>query len=91
MCWAIKVAANSNKSQTEQIKKGQPPYNVIVAQIPEFNPVYLGSTKLDFFEKHAALQVGLEFWWNIIDSDSRVKAFDKLIKLYEGSDKEFIW
>lgn len=37
--------------------------------IPEFNPEFLGGKK------------GF-FWWDTIDKESRIKAFDKLIKIY---------
>ena len=40
--------------------------------IPEFNKVYLNVPKRDS-----------DFWWNVKDVESRVKAFDTLIKLYE--------
>lgn len=91
MCWCIKIIANEHKSRSEQSNKGHVPYNSIVAQIPEFNPEFLEVTNLEKFKKNTYLQVGLEFWWDIMDSDSRINAFDKLIKLYERTDKEFVW
>ena len=91
MCWCIKVVANEGKSKEEQRDRGQVPYAVIVAQIPEFNPRYLKSYKNVYFAARPELNVGLEFWWEIRDTRSRVNAFDTLIELYENSDKEFVW
>lgn len=88
MCWCIKVVANKDKSRIEQSNKGHVPYASIVAQIPEFNPEYL-EAKPGYSIK--IVNVGLEFWWNIEDTGSRRRAFDKLIELYKDSDKEFIW
>lgn len=87
MCWCIKVIANEGKSREEQRDIGYIPYVCIKAQIPEFNPDFLGST-MHFLPN---LSVGLEFWWDINDSESRIKAFDELIKAYERSDEEFVW
>jgi hypothetical protein len=36
-------------------------------------------------------EIGLEFWWDINSIGSRINAFDKLIKVYENSDREFVW
>jgi hypothetical protein len=91
MCWCIKVIANEGKSREEQSNKGQVPYTSIKAQIPEFNPFYLKSYKAEFFAINQHLSVGLEFWWEIDDVESRIKAFDTLIELYEDIDREFVW
>lgn len=89
MCGCIKVIANQNKTRKEQSDEGMIPYNVIVAQIPEFNPDFLGATPRRKWVK--AFNIGLEFWWDVNDTESRIKAFDKLIELYENTDKEFVW
>jgi hypothetical protein len=91
MCWCIKVIANEGKSREEQSNKGQVPYTSIKAQIPEFNPFYLKSYKAEFFAINQHLAVGLEFWWAVDDVESRIRAFDTLIELYENIDREFVW
>lgn len=91
MCWCIKVIANEGKSREEQRDIGHIPYACIKTQIPEFNPFYLKSYKVQYFATNQQLSVGLEFWWDINDSESRIKAFDELIKLYEDIDREFVW
>lgn len=91
MCWCIKVIANEGKSREEQSNKGHVPYNSIVAQIPEFNPFYLKSYKVQHFAINQHLSIGLEFWWDIEDSESRIKAFNELIELYEDIDRDFVW
>lgn len=91
MCWCIKVIANEGKSREEQSDKGHIPYASIKAQIPEFNPFYLKSYRVQYFAINQQLSVGLEFWWDINDSRSRIKAFDELIELYEDFDREFVW
>ena len=91
MCWCIKVVANEGKNREEQSNKGQVPYASIKAQIPEFNPFYLKSYKAEFFAINQHLAVGLEFWWEVDDVESRIKAFDTLIELYEDIDREFVW
>lgn len=40
--------------------------------VPEFNKIYLKASEKDSV-----------FWWNVKDVESRIKAFDTLIKLYE--------
>ena len=91
MCWCIKVIANEGKSREEQSDKGHVPYASIKAQIPEFNPFYLKSYRLQYFAINQQLSVGLEFWWDINDSKSRIKAFDTLIEIYEDYNREFVW
>lgn len=91
MCWCIKVIANEGKSREEQSNKGQVPYASIKAQIPEFNPFYLKSYKAKFFAINQQLSVGLEFWWEVDDVESRIRAFDTLIEIYEDIDREFVW
>lgn len=91
MCWCIKVVANQDKHPLEQSRRGHIPYTSIKAQIPEFNPFYLKSYKAEFFAINRRLQEGLEFWWEVTDVESRIKAFDELIKLYENIDREFVW
>lgn len=90
MCWCIKVIANQNKTQKEQSDKGQIPYSDIVKQIPEFNPNFF-NIPLKYLWKQNLSYAGLDFWWDINDSESRIKAFDKLIGLYEDIDREFVW
>ena len=89
MCWCIKVIANEGKSREELQKIGHVPYTYIKAIIPEFTPEFFGATPRRKCVK--AFNIGLEFWWDINDSESRIKAFDKLIKLYENVYKEFVW
>ena len=91
MCWCIKVVANEGKSREEQRDRGQIPYASIKSQIPEFNPWYLKAHKAEYLAINRHLQEGLEFWWDIECVEPRIKAFDTLIKLYENSDKEFVW
>ena len=91
MCWCIKVIANEGKSREEQRDRGHIPYASIKAQIPEFNPFYLKSYKAEFFAINRHLQEGLEFWWEVTDIESRIKAFDTLIEIYEDIDREFVW
>lgn len=92
MCWCIKVIANQNKTRKEQSDKGHVPYASIRAQIPEFNPFYLEAPEVQCkILGNPFLEIGLEFWWDINDSESRIKAFDELIELYGNSDKEFVW
>ena len=48
--------------------------------IPEFNSLYLvGIDKPNY-----------EYWWDPNDKQSRIEAFDKLIKLYENSNTSWI-
>ena len=92
MCWCIKVIANEGKSKEEQRDKGQVPYAGIKAQIPEFNPFYLNAPEVQCkILGNPYLEIGLEFWWDVNDSESRIKAFDTLIEIYENSDREFVW
>ena len=91
MCWCIKVIANEGKHPLEQSRRGQVPYASIKAQIPEFNPFYLKSYKVQYFAINQQLSVGLEFWWEVDDVESRIKAFDTLIELYEDIDRDFVW
>ena len=92
MCWCIKVVANEGKSREEQRDRGHIPYSSINAQIPEFSPFYLDAPEVRYKVSGSPfLDIGLEFWWDINDSESRIEAFDELIKLYENSDKEFVW
>ena len=48
-------------------------YTEIKNIIPEFAPETFGSTV-----NHN------NFWWNVDDIDSRIKAFDKLIEIYKN-------
>lgn len=45
-------------------------YTEVYDLIPEFNPAYLGGSD------------ETDYWWDLSDSESRIKAFDKLINLY---------
>lgn len=47
--------------------------------IPEFNSVFLTGIA----------KGSLEPWWDIRDRESRIKAFEYLIKIYENKLKEF--
>jgi hypothetical protein len=91
MCWCIKVVANLNKSIEEQRDRGHVPYSSIKSQIPEFNPWYLKAHKAEYLAINRHLQEGLEFWWDVELVEPRIKAFDTLIKVYENSDREFVW
>lgn len=55
--------------------------------IPEFNFEFLGGDKTTEayreFQNHK-LTLREIFWWSRWDSEARVKAFDKLIKVYEA-------
>lgn len=51
------------------LTKNDPSYNTLTKLIPEFNYKFLGGRN-SFY------------WWDIEDSKSRLKAFDKLIELY---------
>jgi hypothetical protein len=46
-------------------------YSDLTYYIPEFNAKFLNGDPLQVY------------WWPIVDSESRIKAFDKLIKAYE--------
>ena len=92
MCWCIKVVADLNKSMEERRDRGQIPYASIKAQIPEFNPFYLNASEVQCkILSNPFLVAGLEFWWEVTDVESRIKAFDTLIELYENIDREFVW
>ena len=91
MCWCIKVVANEDKSREEQRDRGHIPYASIKAQIPEFNPWYLKAHKAEYLAINRHLQEGLEFWWDVECVESRIKAFDTLIEIYEDIDREFVW
>ena len=54
-------------------------YNMLVCNFPEFSPKYF---------KLTTSTPG--FWWNIEDTESRLKAFDTLIELYKNSTEEFV-
>ena len=47
------------------------PYTDLTYYIPEFNAKFLNGDPFQVY------------WWPITDTESRIKAFDKLIKLYE--------
>ena len=55
-------------------------YSMLLYNFPEFNPKYLKSTASVY-----------EFWWDIEDIESRLKAFDTLIELYKNSTEEFTY
>ena len=57
----------------------------IIRYIPEFNPTFLEAylKKLD----SGAYVAYDSYWWNLHDSESRLYAFDKLISIYEHSNK----
>lgn len=58
--------------------KGTDFNNWIRNNIPEFNAEYLTGIKKPYHK----------FWWHLDDIDSRIKAFYKLINLYETKIKE---
>lgn len=91
MCWAIKIVASQHKTREELRDKGHVPYAEIVKQIPEFNPFYLKAHRAQELAANINLTVGLEFWWDVKLVEPRINAFDKLIKVYENSDKKFVW
>ena len=45
-------------------------YSDLTYYIPEFNAKFLNGDPLQVY------------WWPIVDTESRIKAFDKLIKIY---------
>lgn len=49
------------------------PVSMIVNLIPEFNPSFFGLN----------VDINAGFWWDEMDTESRVKAFNKLIEHYE--------
>lgn len=53
-------------------------YRTLFRNFPEFNPTYFKSTNSI-----------CGFWWDIEDTESRLKAFDTLIELYKNNTKEF--
>ena len=55
-------------------------YSMLLYNFPEFNPTYFKSTASIY-----------EFWWDTEDIESRLKAFDTLIKLYKNNTEEFIY
>ena len=55
-------------------------YNMLLYNFPEFNPEYLKSTASIY-----------GFWWDIEDTESRLKAFDTLIELYKNNTEEFTY
>lgn len=84
MCFALKKAVIEDMPIKEINNKGMPKYKDLVSNIPEFTPEYLNS-----FYKNIIPDVNL--WWPIIDTDSRIKAFNLLLSLYKNSDKEFTY
>ena len=90
MCWCIKTIASKEKSRIEQSSKGHPSYVVIRNNIPEFTPYFLNADIFYTAYLHPFC-VGLSFWWSVEKTQPRIEAFDKLIELYENSDKEFVW
>lgn len=48
-------------------------YENIHKMIPEFNREIMGAVYTD------------NIWWDIIDRESRIKAFDKLIEIYDDT------
>lgn len=55
----------------EHYTNAQVPYSDLIYYIPEFN--------VNFLEGN----LESAYWWPITDTESRIKAFDKLIKIYE--------
>ena len=55
-------------------------HSMLLYNFPEFNPEYFKSTASIY-----------EFWWDIEDIESRLKAFDTLIKLYKNNTEEFTY
>lgn len=53
-------------------------YDILLYNFPEFNPKYFKSTANSF-----------DYWWNVEDVESRLKAFDTLIELYKNNTEEF--
>ena len=84
MCWCLKVAAVKGMDFKEMNGKGHPSYKDLVDNIPEFNPEFLKATAI-------VKTVGLDFWWDLKDKQSRLNAFRLLRSIYKQSDKEFIY
>lgn len=84
MCWCLKTAVTKNMDFKTKNRKGHPTYKDLVTNIPEFNPDFLGATKL-------VKTAGLDFWWDLSDKQSRMDAFCILRSIYKQSDKEFIY
>ena len=84
MCWCLKVAATKNMDFKERNRKGHPTYKDLVTNIPEFTPEFLKATR-------PIKTVGLDFWWDLKDKQSRMNAFRLLRSIYKQSDKEFIY
>lgn len=91
MCWCIKVTANEGKTKQDQNYKEYVPYSVIVSQIPEFNPYFFEAPIIYLLKAGTYFEIGLDFWWDVNFTEPRINAFNKLIKVYENSDKEFVW
>ena len=49
-------------------------YECLNKYIPEFNPKFLNGDPTSVY------------WWSLYDSKSRIKAFDKLISIYENKN-----
>lgn len=62
----------------------------IFALIPEFNFDFLdGNRNTKAYESYVKGDIPLRdiYWWERYDIESRIKAFDKLIKIYEAKVK----
>ena len=53
-------------------------YSTLLHNFPEFNPKYFKSTASIY-----------EYWWDVKDTESRLKAFDTLIELYKNNTENF--
>lgn len=82
MCWCLKVASVKGLDFKAKNKKGHPTYRDLVENIPEFNPEFLGATKV-------VKTAGLDFWWDTYDTQSRLEAFHVLKGIYKDNPKEF--
>lgn len=82
MCWCLKVAAVKGFDFKEKNRKGYPSYRDLHDNIPEFNPGFLKAT-------NKIKMVDLDFWWDTLDTEPRLRAFQVLKDIYKDSPKEF--
>lgn len=71
----------------EQMEKNTTILEWIPALIPEFNFDFLdGNRNTKAYESYERGDLPLRdiYWWEMDDKESRIKAFDKLIGIYEA-------
>lgn len=69
MCWHLKLALYNNGINVAYNK-----------EIPKYIPMFVP----EFFGLHVDVPYDYH-WWILSDKESRIKAFDKLIKYYENN------